>query len=132
MLDLRGFLFSVGHGWSRFSAHYGSLMFHQNVVFHQKSTNMKASVVFYPNVSKKNARSGKYPIYIRVTFKRSKTENRINAEVGDSDLLRWDPMTMRLKERNNPVNHHLNRLEQFQDFISTNATQLSRFNSTDI
>jgi len=59
---------------------------------------MKASVTFYPNVAKRNARNGKYPIYMRVTFKRSKTENRINAEVSELDLLKWDSMTMRLKE----------------------------------
>ncbi|WP_276502802.1 phage integrase SAM-like domain-containing protein [Terrimonas pollutisoli] len=40
---------------------------------------------------------------------------------------------MRLSERNSPVNHHLNRLDQkFSDFLIPNTTSLSQFTAGDI
>jgi len=92
---------------------------------------MKVSITFIPNGLKKNTKTAKTPLYMRVCFKRAKAENRLNIELSELDALKWDSIMMRLSERNSSVNHHLNRLEQkFQEFISTNATQMPKFNAT--
>ena len=40
------------------------------------------------------------------------------------------PINMRMMERNSPINHHLNRLDQkFHEFIILNATQLPKYNA---
>ena len=89
---------------------------------------MKASLIFYPNEAKKNKRTGKIPIYIRICYKRAKSENRLNAEIAENELLKWDPISMRLIERNSPINHQLNRLDQqFNDFLILNATSLPQY-----
>lgn len=89
---------------------------------------MKASIVFYPNKAKKNLRTGKIPIYIRVCYRRAKSENRLNAEILESELPEWDPRTMRLIERNSAVNHQLNRLDQqFNEFLILNASSLPKY-----
>lgn len=91
---------------------------------------MKVSITFFPNDLKKNARTAKTPNYMRVCFMRAKAESRLNIELSELDALKWDPIMMRLSERNSSVNHHLNRLEQkFQEFINTNATQMPKFNA---
>jgi hypothetical protein len=92
---------------------------------------MKASITFFPNEAKKNQKIGKTPVYMRICFKRTKAETRLNAEIPQSELLKWDPITMRLVERNSPINHHLNRLDQkFHEFITLNATQLPKYNAS--
>lgn len=91
---------------------------------------MKASLVFYPNEPKKNKRTGKIPIYIRICYKREKSENRLNAEIAETELPKWDPRTMRMIERNSTVNHQLNRLDQqFNDFLIMNAANLPKFSA---
>jgi hypothetical protein len=71
---------------------------------------MKATVVFYPHQQKKGTRNDCIPVYMRITYQRQKTEARLFVEIPDSKLSLWDPITMRLLERNSPVNHYLNRL----------------------
>lgn len=92
---------------------------------------MKASLIFYPNEAKKNKRTGKIPIYIRICYKRAKSENRLNAEIAETELPKWNPISMRLIERNSPINHQLNRLDQqFNDFLILNATNLPQYTAT--
>lgn len=91
---------------------------------------MKISVTYFRNEAKLNAKTGKIPIYMRVSCKRAKSESRLNIEISQLELLKWNPMMMRLEDRNHIVNHHLNRLEQkFQEFKSLNSTQLSQFDA---
>lgn len=86
---------------------------------------MKATVIFYPNASKKSQKNGRIPLYMRVCYKGRKSESRLNVELQEQEIKKWDPITMRLGERNSPVNHVLNRLEQkFSDFLILNSTQL--------
>jgi hypothetical protein len=91
---------------------------------------MKVSVIFFPNQAKKNQKTGKMPLYMRVCYQRAKTETRLNVEVSEMDFLKWDPINMRIVERNSPINHHLNKLDQkFQEFITINATELPKYNA---
>jgi hypothetical protein len=89
---------------------------------------MKASFIFFPNESKQNLKNGKIPMYMRICFRRSKAESRLNAEITENDLPKWDPRTMRLTERNSAVNHQLNRLDQkFSDFLILHTNELSAY-----
>jgi hypothetical protein len=90
---------------------------------------MKVSLLFYPNNSKKSKRNGKTPLYARVCFRGSKAEERLNIEVGNDTLLKWDPMTMRFSDRTLTANKHLNSLDQrFEEFIYFNSTTLYSYN----
>lgn len=91
---------------------------------------MKASIIFFPNKAKKNQKTLKTPVYLRICFNRLKSDTRLNIEISENDILKWDPVTMRIMERNSPVNHHLNRLDQkFQEFIIMNATDLPKYSA---
>lgn len=64
---------------------------------------------------------------------RKKVESRLNFELNEDDLKKWNGITMRLDERNSPVNHYLNRIEStFHDFIIANATCLQEYSASDI
>ena len=92
---------------------------------------MKASIVFFPNESKKNQKTGKIPLYMRIGFKNAKAESRLNAEISQTELSKWDPMTMRMAERNSAVNHQLNRLDQkFSEFLILNTNSLSTYTAS--
>lgn len=94
---------------------------------------MKASIIFFPNESKKNQKTGKITLYMRIGFKNVKAESRLNAEISQTELHKWDPITMRMTERNSPVNHQLNRLDQkFSEFLILNTNNLSAFTAAAI
>lgn len=88
---------------------------------------MKISVFIYPNRSKKNKKTGKIPLYLRVIKDRKKTESRLVIELDEEEMSKWDPVTMRVRERNSSVNHMLNRLDQkYQDFLFIHITETPR------
>ena len=90
---------------------------------------MKLSILFYPNKDKKNFKSGKIPMYMRITLNREKAEMRLNVEISDAELIKWDEATMRFTDRNMSANAYLNELDKnFEDFRHHNATKLSDFN----
>ena len=94
---------------------------------------MKVSLIFSPNETKKSNQDGSIPLYLRICYKRKKVENRLNFELSTNDLLKRDSITMRLQERNAPVNHYLNRIEsKFQDFLIGNATNLQEYSASAI
>jgi hypothetical protein len=39
-----------------------------------------------------------------------KSESRLNAELNEEQLLKWDPLTMRVAEKGSQINQQLNRL----------------------
>lgn len=89
---------------------------------------MTASIIYFPNTSKKSNRTGKIPIYARIFLHARKAETRLPAEVSETDLLKWDPMTMRLKDRSHHANHILNDMDQkFQQFLILNSSKLNRY-----
>lgn len=92
---------------------------------------MKASIVFFPNVAKKNRKTGKVPLYMRICYKAAKSESRLNATITENELPLWDPRTMRLMERNSCINHQLNRLDQkFNEFLILNTNNLSIYTAS--
>lgn len=94
---------------------------------------MKASITFFPNMTKQNKKSGKIPIYLRVTFQRDKSESRLNAEITQIQLSLWDPITMRVTEKSSPINRQLNQIDgRFHEFLARNSTQLSKFKASQI
>jgi hypothetical protein len=59
-----------------------------------------------------------------------KSETRLNAELNEEQVLKWDPITMRVAERGSHVNQQLNRLDQkFHEFITLNVTNLPNYNA---
>ena len=70
---------------------------------------------------------------MRIFFRGGKAESRLNFDLSPIELLKWDPITMRVQERNASVNHYLNRIEQkFQDFLIIEATNLQNFTPSEI
>jgi integrase len=94
---------------------------------------MKASIIFFPNLHKKSTRHGKIPMYGRIIINRTKAENRLLAEVSETDLQKWDPITMRFIDRSHLANHILNGLDQkFTQFVTINYDRLRQFSARDI
>jgi hypothetical protein len=102
-------LFSPIFTFSRFSSDSGSLGLHQKFEFFTKIDKaMKASISYFPNTSKKSSKTGKIPLYTRVCFRGSKAEERLNIEVPETVLAKWEPMTMRFSDRTLSANQMLN------------------------
>ncbi len=90
---------------------------------------MKLSLLFYPNIQKTDKRSGKVPIYMRLVLDREKTEMRLNVEVNKEQLKKWDSQMMRFREKKDPANAVLNKVEsKFEEFQYHNALTLSVYN----
>jgi hypothetical protein len=50
---------------------------------------MKASIIFFPNEAKKNSKNDRILMYMRICFRRTKAENRLNAEMSQTELSIW-------------------------------------------
>ena len=72
---------------------------------------MKSSITYYPNTKKTSSKTGKVPLYARVYFNSLKAEERLNAEVDDRELLKWDSMSMRFTDRTLMANKLLNTFD---------------------
>lgn len=77
----------------------------------------KAGITFYPNQRKLNQKTGKIPIYLRITVNRTKAEARIPAEVNSRLLELWNSKLMRFDEQDVFVNKILNKYQNDFDFI---------------
>jgi site-specific recombinase XerD len=89
---------------------------------------MKASISYYPNLQKKSKKTGSIPCYVRVILNGSKAEERLAMQFSTHEFQKWDPMTMRLRDRASTNNFVLNNLDQkFQEFLILNSTRLSLF-----
>ncbi len=94
---------------------------------------MKATIIFYLCNAKINQSSRKVPIYLRVILNRTKAKARLNAEVHEKDLLKWDPITMRFNDRDIDINHQLNNIDQeFRKFLILNETRLSSYTAKQV
>lgn len=49
---------------------------------------MKLSILFYPNKNKKNSKSGKIPMYMRITLNREKAE-MVNMSKGEEEMFKF-------------------------------------------
>ena len=94
---------------------------------------MKTSITFYPNISKKSKKTGKVPLYARICSKGQKAEERLNTQINENDLLKWDPMIMRFSDRTSMANKLLNTDDKrFEEFVVMNSTSLSKFHPRNI
>lgn len=94
---------------------------------------MKTSITYYPNKQKQSKRTGKVPLYARVYFNSLKAEERLNAEVAEKDIAKWDSMSMRFSDRTIAANKILNSLDKrFEEFLIINASSLSKFHPRQI
>jgi hypothetical protein len=57
---------------------------------------MRTSISFFPNVAKRNSKTGRIPIYLRVIHNGQKAEARLNENISIKDLPEWDLIIMRL------------------------------------
>lgn len=91
---------------------------------------MRTSISFFPNVAKRNARSERIPIYLRVLHNGQKAEARLNEDISIKDLPKWNPVIMRLDARDAALNSKLNSISKaFDDFKIINGTKLHLFNA---
>ncbi|UAY53210.1 tyrosine-type recombinase/integrase [Ferruginibacter albus] len=94
---------------------------------------MKLSILFFPNIGKRHKKTGKIPMYMRITLNRQKAEMRLNIELQPSDLIKWDEKTMRFNDRDMSANALLNTLDKnFEDFRHHRSTSLSEYNAKSI
>jgi site-specific recombinase XerD len=105
-------------------------MFHQQkYLVSPKINTMKLSILFFPNAQKASVKTGKVPMYMRVTLNRKKAEMRLNIELDPNDLAKWDERTMRFTDREMSENALLNTIDRnFEDFRHHHATSLSKYN----
>ncbi len=89
---------------------------------------MKLSIMFYPNEGKASSKTGKIPMYLRITLNRQKAESRLNIEIDREDLLKWNDRAMRFDDRKMSANALLNTIDKnFEDFRHHNAAELSEY-----
>ena len=68
-------------------------------------------------------------MYLRITFNRKKAEMRLNVEINQQELSKWDEVTMRFADRSMAANAYLNSIEKgFEDFKYHNASTLNTYN----
>jgi integrase len=93
---------------------------------------MRSTLVFYPNHRKKSPKTAKIPIYLRVLHN-GKAESRLNAEITEEEMKRWNPIQMKLEERNSYVNEMIDTINvEFRKFQSLNPTNLSQYSAAQI
>lgn len=69
-------------------------------------------------------------MYMRITLNREKAEMRLNIELADTELLKWDETMMRFADRSMSANAYLNEIDKnFEEFRYHNATKLSNYNA---
>ena len=91
---------------------------------------MKLTILFFPNGKKTSLKTGKIPMYMRITLNAVKAEMRLNVELNESDLQKWDGATMRFTDRKMSANAYLNTLDKnFSDFCHNNAATLSDYSA---
>ena len=75
-------------------------------------------MMFYPNLSKKSAKTRKVPIYLRLSkSKHNKVEARLDVAIGDDDVKHWNCITQRLDVSQNPINFRLEEIQNEYDSL---------------
>lgn len=89
--------------------------------------------MFYPNKRKASPKTGKIPLYLRVTLDREKAESRLNAEILPKELSKWDGNLMRFRDREMSHNILLNSIDtKFDHFKHNNSLMLGNYNAKGI
>ena len=72
---------------------------------------MRATIKFYPNQSKRNRKTNKVPLYLRLLdlTNRRKAESRLDSDydLTEKELFLWNPILGRLDIREHPTNDYL-------------------------
>lgn len=76
---------------------------------------MRTSISFFPNKTKQSSRTGKIPLYLRIIHNGQKAEARLNEEITEEELFKWNPFVMRLDLRDAPLNSKLNTISKSYD-----------------
>lgn len=103
-------------------------MFHQNF-----QTMSKTSISFYPHLDKKNKKTGKVPVYLRIINNRGKAEIRLSIDVDEQTLHLWNPRMMRFEDSKLPINKLLNKLQtEFDELVYRSSTKLNELSAKDL
>ena len=93
----------------------------------------KITVLFYPRRDKKSTKTGKIPVYARVSVLGLKAEIRTDVELTDEELLKWDDNLMRVNDRYSKVNAQINKVDMlFYEVIETLERNASPFTAKSI
>lgn len=93
----------------------------------------KATISFFPYPGKKNSRTGKIPVYIRIILNRNKTEMRLSLDVNESELPLWNSQLMRFEDNKMLVNKLLNKLQsEFDNIVYINSNNLDKLTAKDL
>jgi integrase len=76
---------------------------------------MRTSLSFFPNTTKRSSKSGKIPLYLRIIHNGRKAEARLNEEITDNELFKWNPFVMRLDIKDSQLNSKLNTITKTYD-----------------
>jgi hypothetical protein len=78
----------------------------------------------------KHSETGRIPIYLRVLHNDQKVEAGLNEEFSEMDLRKWNPMSMRLDDRNANQNKILNSISnRFDEFKIVTARKLHHYDA---
>lgn len=85
----------------------------------------KPSITFFLRLEKKNSKTGKIPLYLRVIANREKSDIRIPLEIDPEEINLWDPIFMRFRDPITDNNRILNKYQKlFDDLMYANAEKL--------
>lgn len=74
----------------------------------------KANLSIYPNRAKKSAKTGRIPIYLKITYNNLKVETRLPKELDltNTESAQWDDISRRVRTKSkNKLNDYLNAIE---------------------
>ena len=77
----------------------------------------------YPNLSKRNRRTKKIPLYIKLRYDGKKKEARLHHiyDLTENEFIKWDRSLMRVSFKNSKINIYLNYIENnFEEYLNQN------------
>ncbi len=83
----------------------------------------RVSLSFYPNLQKKRKKTGRIPVYLKLTFNGKKVEYRLpeQFDFDENTLLLWDAGLMQVRKNPCEVNSYLNKLKsRFDSYLTNN------------
>jgi integrase len=77
----------------------------------------------YPNLSKRNQRSKKIPLYIKLRYNGKKKESRLHHiyDLSENEYLNWNRSLMRISFKTSKTNNYLNYIQNnFEEYLNQN------------
>jgi len=92
-----------------------------------------ATLKLFPNESKKSKKTGKIPVYLRVTIAGRKAECKTNCLITGLDLQHWNPISQRVDLPKSITNIHLNAIEaEYDKVIAQNTLHINNMHPVKI